>query len=58
VILAPADLALLTGRTRHSAQRRVLDAIGVAYRVRPDGSNVVFRRDADEPAAQKGSVIL
>jgi hypothetical protein len=25
VILTPADLELLTGRTRHSAQRRVLD---------------------------------
>lgn len=43
VILTPADLASLTARTRPAAQRRVLDALGVAYAVRPDGSLIVAR---------------
>jgi hypothetical protein len=55
VILSPADLMLLTGRMRYTAQRRVLDALGVPYRVRPDGSVVVFQEDLRrESTTQKG----
>jgi hypothetical protein len=53
VILSAADLAVLTQRKQRAAQARELRALGVPYRVRTDGSIVVFRRDVDEPAAQK-----
>jgi hypothetical protein len=45
MILTVDDLALLTGRRRPSAQRRVLDALGIRYRMRPDRSLVVFAHD-------------
>lgn len=51
MILNDAELKLLTQRTRASAQIRVLEAIRVPYRRRPDGSIVVFRRDVEGPAA-------
>ena len=55
MILTAADLALLTARRRHSAQKRVLDALGVPYRVRPDGSVVVLQEDLRrESTTQKG----
>lgn len=49
MILTDAELKLLTRRTRASAQIRVLEAIRVPYRRRPDGSIVVFRRDVEGP---------
>jgi hypothetical protein len=53
MILTPADLVLLTGRTRHSAQRRVLDALAVPYRCRPDGSIVVMQEDVRRESTPK-----
>ena len=53
MILTPAEIAELTQRKQRAAQARELRALGVPYRVRTDGSIVVFRRDVDEPAAQK-----
>lgn len=47
MILAPDDLATLTGRQRPRAQRDVLDALGVPYKARPDGSLVVARAAVD-----------
>jgi hypothetical protein len=44
VILTPADLELLTGRTRHSAQRRVLDAHLPAGSGGAGGEGPVMRR--------------
>jgi hypothetical protein len=55
MILSADDLATLTGRVQRTAQARELRALGVPYRLRTDGSIVVFRRDIDEPPAQKGS---
>lgn len=43
MILTSDELASLTARTRPAAQRRVLDALGVAYAVRPDGTLIVAR---------------
>ena len=45
MILSPAQLAALTGRVRRSAQRRTLDHLRIPYRLRPDGSIVVFEAD-------------
>src|SRR5258708_21131317 len=53
---SPEQLVKLTGKMRYGAQRRVLDALGVPYRVRPDGSLVVFLHDEttqEKPAPPK-----
>lgn len=47
MILSPDDIATLTGRQRPRAQRGVLEALGVPYKVRPDGSLVVARAAVD-----------
>jgi hypothetical protein len=55
VILTDEQLFGLTKRRRKGAQCRALDAMGVPYRRRPDGSPVVFtsslmeQRDTREP---------
>lgn len=43
MILSAQELAEVTARERPSAQRRVLDHLGIPYRRRPDGSLVVMR---------------
>lgn len=45
MILARDDIIELTGKVRRSAQARVLDALGIPYRRRTDGSIVVFSVD-------------
>lgn len=47
MILSADDLATLTGRKQPRAQRGVLDALGVPYKARPDGSLVVARVAVD-----------
>jgi hypothetical protein len=49
MILTDEELLELTGRHRWSAQARVLEAIGVPYRRRPDGKIIVFRNDLNAP---------
>jgi len=51
-ILDDAQIEQLTQRKRRPAQRRVLDAIGVSYRVRPDGSIVIFTEQFHAAPAQ------
>ena len=41
--LTPDELRQLTAKRRSDAQRRVLDAMGIRYMVRPDGSLAVLR---------------
>jgi hypothetical protein len=41
--LTPADLEALTGKRRPAAQRAVLSALGIAHKVRPDGTLAVLR---------------
>lgn len=41
--LTPDELRELTAKRRSDAQRRVLDAMGIRYFVRPDGSLAVLR---------------
>jgi hypothetical protein len=43
VILTPDEIAELTGKQRQAAQRSELDALGIPYKVRRDGSLVVLR---------------
>jgi hypothetical protein len=43
LFLSPSDLEELTGRKRAGAQRRALDAMGIAYLVGPGGRPRVLR---------------
>lgn len=54
-VLDDAQLFALTLRRRSAAQRKVLDAIRVPYRVRPDNSLVVFVADMEtaDPSTPK-----
>lgn len=45
--LSPVELCELTGKLRASAQARELDAMGVPYRLRRDGSVAVLRVHAE-----------
>lgn len=47
MVLAPDELVALTAKERRSAQRRVLEALGIPHKVRPDGSLVVLRVAVD-----------
>lgn len=42
MVLNEDELRRLTGRMRRSAQRRVLTALGIKHKRRPDGSLVVL----------------
>lgn len=50
MFLSSDDLLALTGRVRPSAQRRALVAMGVPFRVRPDGRPVVLSEDLPHKA--------
>ncbi len=57
MLLTEDELIELTGMQKRAAQCRVLDAIRVPYRVRPNGSIIVLRAAVDlalggVPAAQ------
>ena len=43
IVLTKDELAGFTGRTRPSAQARVLEHMGIPYRPRPDGTLAVLR---------------
>ncbi len=47
MFLVPAEVAELTGRRRRAGQREALTAMGIAYRVRPDGTAAVLRSVAE-----------
>jgi hypothetical protein len=53
MILTDAEIAELTRRERRPAQRRVLDALGIPYRVRPDGTLVVFKAYFNAPTQDR-----
>ena len=52
MILSPDTLRELTGKQKSPAQARVLDALGIPYRRRPDGSIVVFEADIHHASTQ------
>ena len=41
-ILLHSDIVALTGKTRHSAQARYLNHLGIEHKTRPDGSLLVL----------------
>lgn len=41
MLLSEAEIAALTRKQRHPAQRKVLNAMGITHKVRPDGSLAV-----------------
>lgn len=47
MLLTADEIEALTGKQRRSAQRAVLVALGVPFKVRPDGSLVVLRAAAE-----------
>lgn len=52
--LGPDELVALTRKERHAAQARELEALGIPYRKRRDGSLVVMRADAStRPVVEK-----
>lgn len=46
-LLSEQELAELTNKVRHKAQRRVLDQLGIKVTPRPDGSLIVLRAHRD-----------
>ncbi len=55
MILSTTDLIELTRRVKWASQAKELDAMGIPYRRRTDGSLVVFVEDLHHASAQKGS---
>ena len=51
ICLPEQETVELTGKQRRDAQRRALDAMGISYRVRFDGSTMVLRTDVLAPAS-------
>lgn len=49
LVLSPQELIEVTGKKRSYAQARELDAMGVRYRRRRDGSLCVYRIHAEGP---------
>lgn len=47
MFLTPDEIVELTGKVRPSAQVRALRTMGVAHRVRPDGTPAVLRTAVD-----------
>lgn len=43
LLLTPDELVELTDRERPKAQARVLQALGIPYQPRPDGTLIVYR---------------
>ncbi|WP_369414072.1 DUF4224 domain-containing protein [Paracandidimonas lactea] len=43
LVLSPAELESVTGKTRKSSQCHVLAQLGIPYKIRPDGTPVVLR---------------
>lgn len=61
MILTPAELEQLTGKSaraqkRYGSQALVLDALGIPYTKRPDGTLIVFRRHVDNGQTEKTPV--
>lgn len=55
MLLTPDDLVELTGKRRSAGQREVLTALGIAYRIRPDGTLAVLRVVAELALGHNGN---
>lgn len=64
IVLSPAELVKVTDKTRSSAQARELDAMGIPYRRRRNGSLCVARihveghRPADAKIAAEPELVF
>ena len=54
-VLSPGELVGLTGKKYHTTQLKELNALGIMFRTRSDGSVVVARADIprDKPKSKK-----
>ena len=52
-ILSPDELKQLTQKKQSTSQREVLNFMGIDYKLRPDGSVVVFEYDLIKKAPTK-----
>ena len=52
LVLSPDELIELTGKQRRSAQAKVLTALAIPFRVRPDGSLLVLRAHVTDAPSQ------
>lgn len=58
IALSDDEVQALTKRRRVDAQRRALDAMGIPYRVRHDGTLAVIRAHAErDPNAPQGTIV-
>ncbi|TFW08743.1 DUF4224 domain-containing protein [Oxalobacteraceae bacterium OM1] len=48
MFLTRDELMALTAQVQHSAQRKVLNMMGIEHRTRPDGSIVVLRTHVEQ----------
>ena len=55
--LEPQELVQLTRRVKPSAQCRVLDALGIVYRKREDGSPAVLRATVEATLGAQPTVV-
>lgn len=55
LFLTHDEVRELTGRTRYHAQRRVLTAMRIDFRARPDGRPLVLRARAEELLGHKAT---
>lgn len=53
MFLTDEELVKLTGRSRPSAQRRILKYLDIPFRVRPDGKPVVMEADLHATAKER-----
>jgi hypothetical protein len=58
MFLSKDQLYELTGKRRPKAQARALDAMGIPYRRRPDGSPVVLRTHVELEARPAPGTVL
>lgn len=58
ICLSNDDLQVLTMKKRFTSQKRVLQKMKIPYRVRPDGSPVVFRSDLESSKFSRSEVQL
>lgn len=55
--LEKAEIISLTGRTRKSKQIETLNSMGIAYKLRPNGSIAILRSVAEKELGGKADVV-
>lgn len=55
ICLSKIEIAELTGRVRYSAQARALKTMGIDFKIRPDGSIMIYRKDIDTKTTNRST---